>query len=202
MKKIALLSLVLAMSSAAFASGLYAVGTICRADYANSSNVVKGFQDQLSNIASKDKDLAYKLQLGYQVDAHWAVEGGYVNLGQNTSAATTANGVAKVNGSTKVQGLNVDLVGSLPITERWAVYGKVGAFYSHAKADSSAQGLALPTSFSDTRDALSPTWGVGTAFDLTDSVALRAEYEQFRNQGADASQGTVNLFSLGMAYKF
>jgi len=203
MKKIALLSLLAVAASPVFARGLYAVGSIGKSVYTANSNILNGVGSGALDQSSSNKDFAYQLGLGYQLNEHLAVEGSYVNLGQNSNQANLVRSSNFDNDNTTVQGINVDVVGTLPLSDRWAVYGKLGAFYSQAKTDSSYFDNGHSFSGSSNRNGFAATWGGGVAFNVTEKVAMRLEVEQFRNQGGqDLPQGNVNLYSLGMAYKF
>ena len=42
----------------------------------------------------------------------------------------------------RIKGLNLDLVGTLPITDRWSLLGRVGAAYAQTKGTFSGAGAA------------------------------------------------------------
>src|SRR4051812_3102838 len=74
-----------------------------------------------SSITNDDRDLAYKIYSGYQFNRYFALEGGYFDLGQfGFSATTVPAGV--YSGNTRLRGLNLDLVGILPITEKLSAF--------------------------------------------------------------------------------
>lgn len=203
MKKIALLSLLVAATTPVFAKGLYAVGSIGRSVYTTNSDVFNGADAGALSQSGSNKDSAYQLGLGYQLNQHLSVEGSYVNLGQNSNHANLIHSSNFYNDNSTVQGINLDVVGTLPLSDRWGVYGKLGGFYSQAKTDVSYLDNGTSSGSSNKRRALSMTWGGGVSFNVTEQVSMRLEYEQFRNQGGqDLPQGNVNLYSLGMAYKF
>ena len=68
------------------------------------------------------RDTGYKAFVGFPVHPNWAVEAGYFDLGRfGFTANTTPAG--SLTGSARIRGLNLDLVGTLPITERWSLMG-------------------------------------------------------------------------------
>ena len=75
------------------------------------------------SIADDDRDTGYKLFGGYKFNKNVAVEGGYFDLGKFGYAATM-DPSGTLNGNIKLKGLNLDLVGMLPITERFSVFGR------------------------------------------------------------------------------
>ena len=72
-----------------------------------------------TSISDDNRHFGYKLFGGYEFDKYFAIEGGYFDLGK---FGFTANSVpaAGLTGKTKLNGANVDLVGTLPFTDRFA----------------------------------------------------------------------------------
>lgn len=80
-----------------------------------------------------DRGNACKAFIGRPLSPNWAVEAGYFDLGRfGLDAATVPAGT--VTSITRIQDLNLDLVGTLPITERWSLLGRVGAAYAETKS--------------------------------------------------------------------
>ena len=71
-----------------------------------------------------DTDTGYKLRAGYQFTPNLAVEGGYVDFGKVDFNGASAAGPA--GGQVKASGVNLDLVGRMPVAPNWAVLGKAG----------------------------------------------------------------------------
>ena len=70
------------------------------------------------SITDDNRDTGYKIFGGYQINKNFALEGGYFNLGKFGYTATMAAPTAgTLNGNIKLQGLNLDVVGTLPITD-------------------------------------------------------------------------------------
>lgn len=202
MKKLVLIPLLAALSMPAFASGLYAVGSIGQASYASGPSIPYALRGG-AEVAKSGKSTGYKLQLGYQFNEHLAVEGGYVNLGSASSSANNQQLGASLNSSMKSQGMNAVAVGILPIGERFSLFGKAGLIYASSDTTNSGQvngGRAVSTALH--KSGMAPTWGVGAAYKLTEKVALRADFDQYRNQGDDSNKQSVNLFSLGVGLSF
>jgi OOP family OmpA-OmpF porin len=78
-----------------------------------------------ANSSTDQKDTAYKLFGGYQFNRNVALEGGYFNLGHNSFNALTSP-AGTLAGESKVQSLNLDLVGTLPISERFSALARIG----------------------------------------------------------------------------
>ena len=155
----------------------------------------------MTSISSDNRDTAYKLFGGYQFNKNIALEGGYFDLGKFGFAAnTTPSGT--LTGEIKLRGLNLDVVGTLPITERFSVLGRIGANYAQASdsfRETGALGVGNPNP--STREThLKLGWGLQYA--LTDSLTVRAEMERYQVHDAMGNKGDVDLVSLGLIYRF
>src|SRR3970040_1612712 len=73
------------------------------------------------SIADDDRDVGFKIFGGYQINRHFAIEGGYVNLGEFGYTATTTP-AGTMTGNIKLQGVNLEVVGTLPFTEKLSVF--------------------------------------------------------------------------------
>ena len=146
-------------------------------------------------------DTAYKLQAGYQFNKNFALEGGYFNLGKAAYSASYTGGAA--NASVKADGSNLSAVGSLPISDAFSVFGKLGAAYSTVKADVTATGPGGTAAGSAKDSKWGAVYGLGLNYNLTKQVALRAEYEIYDKVGGDnTGKSKVDVLSVGVAYKF
>jgi OOP family OmpA-OmpF porin len=149
---------------------------------------------------SVDKDensFGLKLFGGYKVNRNFAVEGGYFNLGKFGYTANTTSG--SQTGSAKYQGLNLDGVGILPLTQKFSALGRVGLTYTQAKGTFSGVGISDP---SPSKSEANYKLGLGAQYDLTDSLGLRAEVERFRITDAIGNDGSAHMFSIGLVYYF
>jgi OOP family OmpA-OmpF porin len=93
----------------------------------------------------------------------------------------------------KVTGINLAALGRTPLTERFSLFAKLGLFIWEAEANDTASGVGFSTS-TDGRHA---SFGVGASYDITRSVAVRAEFENFR-----IDQDNATLISIGVAVNF
>jgi len=145
-------------------------------------------------------DRGYKLYGGYQFGPHIALEGGYFDLGEfqfNHSVVPTGT----LDSNMKVRGINLDLVGYLPFTEKFSAFARIGANYALTQDtfNSSAPNV-LGGKLSD-RDTL-PKGGVGLEYKFTESWALRAEAERYRVSNGIDGKNNIDLYSVGVVYRF
>jgi OOP family OmpA-OmpF porin len=132
-----------------------------------------------------DKDVAWKLQGGYQFNRNAAVEVGYVNFGKFKATAPGVSG--------EVEAWAIELLGvlSIPLTREFSVYGKAGFFRWDADAKVTGGGLLLTGSDNGTDF----TFGLGLGYAFTPNLGARLEWQRY----ADVD---VNIASLGLVYKF
>lgn len=155
-----------------------------------------------SSISDDHTDTAYKLFGGYQLNKNFALEGGYFKLGQFGYTATTIPAGTK-SGNIKLQGLNVDAVGMLPLADKFSVFGRLGLQYAEAKDNFSSTGaVPVPANPNPGKNAANYKAGMGLQYDFTESLGMRAEAERYRIDDAVGSKGDINMYSLGLIYRF
>ena len=154
-----------------------------------------------SSITDDDRDTGYKLFGGYQFNKNFALEGGYFDLGKFGYTATTVP-AGTLNGNIKLNGLNLDAVGILPITERFSAFGRVGVNYAEAKDSFSGTGAVKVLNPNPSKRDTNFKVGLGLQYALTESLAMRAEAERYRIDDAVGNKGDIDLISVGLVYKF
>jgi OOP family OmpA-OmpF porin len=154
-----------------------------------------------NDTSSDDRDKAFKLFGGYQINRHFGVEAGYFNLGKfGISANTTPPGT--LNGEIKSQGLNLDLVGTLPFTSRLSGLARVGAIYAQTKASFSGTGAATPNDANPSSNGTNYKVGLGLQYAVTPSFWLRTEIERHRIDATPGNHANVDVVSVGVVFPF
>jgi OOP family OmpA-OmpF porin len=154
----------------------------------------------VTGTSSDDRDTSYKLYGGYQFHRNFAVEGGYFDLGRFNYGYTTAGGA--FSGDTRYRGLNLDLVGTLPVWDRLSVIGRVGAAYTRQRTSISTTGGLPDMGGSRTDNSWGPKVGVGLEYAFTPSLAVRAEWERYRIREGVRGRGDVDVATIGLVYRF
>jgi hypothetical protein len=175
MKRIAVtfeLLAALAFAPARADTGFYFGGSIGNATFDGSA--------PQQNISFDDSDTGYKLYAGFRILSLLAIEGGYVDFGEQEAS------VAVNPPSVELSGWNLFGVANLPIGPV-NLFGKVGYF----AWDSEFSGGNIPDE-SDSDIA----YGVGAAFRFG-GFGVRGEYEIFEVSGDD-----VQMFSVGAEMYF
>ncbi|MBC7708747.1 MAG: OmpA family protein [Rhizobacter sp.] len=154
-----------------------------------------------TNINRDNHDTAYKLFGGYQFNRNFALEAGYFNLGKfGFSANTTPLGT--FNGQVKIQGFNLDLVGTLPVSERFSVFARAGA---QAAKTGATYGGSQPTSIfnpSPSRREVNYKAGLGLQYEVTPSFLVRAEVERYRITDNIGKKANADMVSVSLVFPF
>jgi len=152
----------------------------------------------------EDTDVGYKLLGGYKFNKHFAVEGGYFNLGELGFTASYAP-ASSFTGSMKLQGVNLDALGILPLTEKFSAFGRLGVIYAEAKDTFTGTGAGAGVAASDPNPKKSDTnykYGVGLQYDFTRALSMRGEWERYRVNDAVGNTGDIDMVSVGLVYMF
>lgn len=154
-----------------------------------------------SSIIDDDRDRGYKIFGGYQINKNFALEGGYFDLGKFGFTATTVP-AGTLSGNIRIKGLNLDVVGTLPITEKFSAFGRIGANYAEAKDSFTGTGAVSVLNPNPSKRDTNLKVGLGLQYAFTESLALRAEVERYRINDAVGNKGDVDLVSVGLVYRF
>ena len=202
---IAAASALTAQTALAQDSGWYAGGNVGRSsatiDDARITSGLAGAGLTVTSISDRNRDTGYKIYGGYQFNKYIGLEGGYFDLGKfgftaNTSPAGT------LNGDIRLRGLNLDLVGTLPLSERFSLLGRVGANYAQARDTFSGTGAVGVTNPSPSKRDTNYKIGVGLQYAFTESLSMRGELERYRINDAVGNKGHIDMVSVGLVYKF
>jgi OOP family OmpA-OmpF porin len=141
-------------------------------------------------ITCNDSDTAWRFLGGYQIDRNFAVELGYHDFGKVKATGFGVNGEVTANVWELVG------VGTLPLRNRFSVYGKLGGYRGDTQLRSNAG-----FSGSDTNTDI--TFGVGGRYDLSPQIAFRAEYQAYQSVGGSTvGNSDFDVISVGALFKF
>ena len=154
-----------------------------------------------TGMSKDERDTAFKLFGGYQFNRNFAVEAGYFNLGKFGFTSTTTP-AGTLDGQIKLQGLNLDLVGTLPLTENLSAIGRVGAQRASARDRFSGTGAVAVLNANPRKSEVNYKLGAGLQYAFNPSLLMRAEAERYRINDAVGNRGDVNLFSVSLIIPF
>jgi len=140
-----------------------------------------------------DTDTAYKLFAGYQVNRNFGWEAGYGYLGDVSGRSTDGT----IDFEVTNKALDFSGIVTLPVNDRFAVFGRLGVYRSQVELRGTLGGLQggdHNTSF---------TWGLGMRFDLARAFAVRAEWQHYPDIGGDAAGvDDMDLLTVGIVMRF
>lgn len=154
-----------------------------------------------TGIRSNEREAAFKLFGGYQLTPNFAVEAGYFSLGTFGFRATTVP-PGTFDGRIRLQGLNLDLVGTWPMTERLSLLGRVGAQYAQAQDRFRGTGAVAISNPNPSRRETNYKLGAGLQYEINPSMLVRGEVERYRINDAVGNHGDVNVVSLSLVIPF
>ena len=161
----------------------------------------KDFCDDSGGFSCDDKDTAWKLFGGYQFNRHLAVEAGYTDLGE-VGASGVLSGVS-VRGTVEVTAFELMGVGSFPVMDRFALYGKLGVY--RAETEQSVTGTLGTITVTDnaSENNTDLTFAFGARFDITRNLGIRAEWQRYLDVGGgEIGEDDVDVLSVGVLWRF
>lgn len=171
-------------------------------DEFNSDLAALGFG---ATTTADDTDTGFKLYGGYQFSKSFAVEGAYTNYGKFTAhSVITSGGSGTIDAEWSGFSLDASALGILPLGEKFSLFGRAGVSVWSLDFDFTASGPGGTASLSESESGVSPLLGLGAAFNITENIAIRAEFERHFDVGDEDSTGTsdIDLISLGLQFRF
>lgn len=154
-----------------------------------------------NSIDHRDHDTGYKIFGGYQLNRNFSLEGGYFDLGRfGYTARTTPAG--SVTGDLRVKGLNLDLVGTLPLSDSFSVFGRAGVNYAQTRDRFTSTGAVQITNPNPNTNGTNYKYGAGLQYAINDALSLRGELERYRVKDGVGNRGHIDLLSVGLVYRF
>jgi OOP family OmpA-OmpF porin len=148
-----------------------------------------------------ERSTAYRLFGGYQFNRNFALEAGYFDLGKFGFNATTLP-AGTLNGQIQLRGLNLDLVGALPLGDRWSVLGRVGAQAAQARDTFSGTGAVAVLNPNPSKREINYKYGAGLQYAFSRDFMMRLEAEHYRINDAVGNHGGVNVALLSLVFPF
>lgn len=170
------------------------------------SDLDRGFAAQgISGATSLDRsDTAWGLTLGYRFNPHFALEGGYTDLGRFSYRTTVAAPAADtLAGDYKAHAWWLAPVGIVPLGDRASLYGRLGVADNRASfSAASGTGVTAPAGASHS----STGWlvGAGATYDFTRSLYGKLGWDRYARIDAGGSTGRdhADVFSAGVGLRF
>jgi OOP family OmpA-OmpF porin len=191
----AVLALMLAVPAAAQESGTYLGAGFGQGSVQDwDSSVID--DGSFASIDAEDSDTGFRLFGGIEFSPNFALEAAYVDLGEAT-ADGDSNGCCfwapgPVTASIAVSGFDVGLLGKLPVSETFAVYGRLGLLLWDADITLGDSSLLL----SGSDDGNDIFIGFGAEIAAGGSLVVRGDFLRYAVDDVD-----IDALALSLAFR-
>ena len=194
--------------------------TLDTALQAQMNNAVTARAGTLAGYSSTFDDSSgiWAVNVGYQWNRYFAVEIGYLDLGQATYTATftnSDNNVATVDPTYSFgarfenSGPTLAAVGIFPFGDKFEVHGRGGVLFSRSRftlpVDNTAVTTATPLTLTsrEARERTSDLFvGVGGGWNINQSFTLRVDYQLYMDVGDnDTGEDDINVVALSILFR-
>ncbi|MDT8992611.1 outer membrane beta-barrel protein [Curvibacter sp. APW13] len=140
-------------------------------------------------IPNSNRGHATQLNYGvYVPQDNFGFEIGYIDFGS----------ASRSGGTTRAEGINLSLIGRLPLNEVFNLLGKIGTTYGHTNV-SAAAGSGASTG---TVDGFDWSYGIGAELTLVPSVSAVLQYDEHYLKFAGDHSNRVYATTLGLRYRY
>lgn len=147
-------------------------------------------QSKYKNDLGKENETAASIAYGFSIDKNFGVELGYINFGKIKDVGEG------FSGSTQRQALYLAGVGSLPLTDAFSVFAKLGVAVNRYEDKFVSEFSSQLEEVTKTKSMV----GLGLAYNFTKDIAGTLEYQHFGKIGSDDLK--VSTVTLGVRYGF
>ena len=139
-------------------------------------------------FAFDEKDDAYSLYAGSYFNSNFGAELGYTQLGK----------ITRGGGTTKAEGINLSLVGKLPLSQSFNLLGKVGTTYGRTNVSAAAgSGIA-----SGSESGFGLSYGVGVEYAFQPNLSAVLQYDEHKMDFVGSGRDRVSAATVGLRYRF
>lgn len=131
---------------------------------------------------------AYRFTVGWRFNDYLAIDGGYHNFGRFDQTFDDAG--TPIDVSLKADGFTLGAIGSLPISDRFSLFARAGAFFWDGDAKINNVSAATPedTNF---------YFGAGVRLALTEKLSATVDGSRYDLDGTDST-----VLSVGLDFRF
>ncbi len=151
-------------------------------------DVGQGHVDAHSGLgnSSSGSATAWGLFGGYQFNPYVSAELGYRDFGSTN--------LSNFGASAKAHSVQGSVIGTLPVNDIFAVYGRLGVADVHFSSD----GAGIST------NKTSSVLGIGASFKVTNQVKIRAEYDAYPRINVDdgGDNAKLSAWTVGASFSF
>jgi OOP family OmpA-OmpF porin len=131
---------------------------------------------------------AYRFTVGWRFNDYFAVDGGYHNFGRFDQTFDDAGTPTSV--SLKADGFTLGGVASLPLSDRFSLFARAGAFFWDGDAEINNVSAAKP-------EDTNLYYGAGARLALTERLSATVDGSRYDLDGTSS-----NVLSVGVDFRF
>ena len=140
-----------------------------------------------------------RVKLGYKASRYFEITGEYVDFGRS-STNPFAN-PAVLSSGFRSTGFGVDTIATLPLWNRFSLYGRLGAYRGDARPAFAPYSTSLLQS--DATRGTRMRYGLGATYDISKAFGIRAELERYSLVGHPlAADSETDTISVGVLWRF
>lgn len=173
-----------------------------------------------ATLTEDDSDTMLLVGVGYQYTPHFAVEAGYLDLGEFTATSDTTDtyrsGVTRtrtIQETSEQRGLLFSAVGQYPVNDQWQLKGHLGLIWLDQTAIGSAEGESINAagtvvateseSSSRSDKEWAPVVGIGTGYQFTANWEAQVNWRRIIGTEPEVlGEQDLDLLTAGLQYRF
>jgi len=178
-------------------TALTVTGNVNAAFYVGGTYGYTKYEDLCDSVSGQagatcdDEADGYKIFGGSRVNPNLAFEAAYMDMGEATASTSLSNRTLGVTG------LNFSVLGIMPLSKSFELFGKAGWMLWEAESKDINTGSTVTVDDSDIN------FGFGGSYIVNETFSLRAEFERFHNISYESSAETpVSFLSIGVVVSF
>ena len=141
-----------------------------------------------AGLSCDDPNASFHIYTGGNINEWLGAEIGYLHMGR----------ADRLGGTTRGHGLNLSLVGSVPVSQSFKVFGKVGTTYGRTTVSATS---AANEPVGD-EDGFGLSYGAGVQYDLSQAWGIVAQWDRHHMKFVGRGRENVDAASVGVKYKF
>ncbi|WP_431095989.1 outer membrane beta-barrel protein [Polaromonas aquatica] len=139
-------------------------------------------------FSSGNDDTSYNIYGGSYFNNNFGLELGYTDFGK----------VNRGGGDTKAEGINLSLVGRLPLSNSFNLLGKLGTTYGRTRVSAApASGLATGS-----ESDWGVSYGIGAEWAFTPALSAVLQWDEHNLKFVGTGNDRVSTTSIGLRYRF
>jgi OOP family OmpA-OmpF porin len=175
-----------------------------------------GFVAREPGADTTETSTGFAVRLGYQFNRYLATEIGYADFGDFTfgfdpgDCPVSFQVSCDVTMRTSISGPLINVVGLIPLNDRWTLKGRAGIFHADVSSDLNGSiNASTPSHVSDDNNGFH--FGAAVSYHINDNMEVELGWIYFEQidlglnlSGAPTvfTQGSTSLGSVGIAYRF